>query len=241
MFLCPISFTLLDVVLFMSLGTCTVQERCRKRSVGYNTVVGYEDADKSEAYLAEWLGSVGKHCTIRPPFRCDYGLNIELGDDFYANFDCVFLDCGRIQIGRNCFLGPGVHIYAVTHPLEASARRVGTEWTRAVRIGDDVWIGGRAIVLCGVEIGDGAVVGAGAVVTRDVPAYALVAGNPARLVRMLPQSPADKKGKKVGHHHPGAAAAAEAVDDVVAAGEADERGVVVEGGLGSALSDRAQQ
>jgi maltose O-acetyltransferase len=196
----------------------TVQARCRKLSVGYNNEVGYEDPDKSEAYLAGWLGSVGKRCTIRPPFRCDYGLNIELGDDFYANFDCVFLDCGRIQIGRNCFLGPGVHIYTVTHPLEASARRVGTEWTRAVQIGNDVWIGGRAIVLCGVHIGDGAVVGAGSVVTRDVPAYALVAGNPARLLRMLSQSLGDKKS---GH-------------EALAAEEAAQ-GAAVEEGAGNAV------
>lgn len=151
----------------------------------YTSEVGYSsDLSERGKFLQNWLGKVGDNCIIEPPFRCDFGFNVELGDSFYANFDCVFLDCNKIEIGNHVFFGPGVHLYTATHPLDARTRRE-LESAHPIRIGDDVWIGGRAIVLPGVEIGDGSVIGAGSVVTRSIPPYSLAVGNPCRVIRCL--------------------------------------------------------
>lgn len=133
--------------------------------------------------LAERLGAVGAHVMVRPPFHCDYGAGIRLGDGVFMNFGCVLLDVCDIEIGAGTQIGPGVHIYAADHPRDPELRRQGLESGKPVRIGRNVWIGGGAIVLPGVTIGDDAIIGAGAVVTRDVEAGATVAGNPARPVR----------------------------------------------------------
>ena len=135
--------------------------------------------------LCALFGHLGEGAWIEPIFRCDYGFNIHIGDRFYANSDCIFLDTCEIRIGDNCLLGPRVGLYTVSHPLEAAARRTGIERGRPIRIGNDVWIGGGAIVVPGVTVGDGAVIAAGSVVTRDVPASALVGGNPARVIRQM--------------------------------------------------------
>jgi maltose O-acetyltransferase len=132
------------------------------------------------ALLCERLGHVGKDAVIRPPFFCDYGYNIRLGDGVFLNFNCVILDVVEVSIGDRTQIGPAVQIYAADHPRDAETRRAGLEFGRPVRIGSDVWIGGGAILLPGVTIGNGAVIGAGSVVTRDVAAGATVAGNPAR-------------------------------------------------------------
>lgn len=134
------------------------------------------------ALLAEQFGAVGANVLIRPPFFCDYGTNIHLGDGVFLNFNCVILDVVEVTIGDRTQIGPAVQIYAADHPRDAATRRSGLEFGRPVRIGSDVWIGGGSIILPGVTIGDGAVVGAGSVVTRDVPAGATVAGNPARVI-----------------------------------------------------------
>jgi maltose O-acetyltransferase len=132
------------------------------------------------ALLAEHFGRVGTDCVIRPPFFCDYGYNIRLGDGVFLNFNCVILDVAEVSIGDRTQIGPAVQIYAADHPRDAQTRRDGLEFGRPVRIGADVWIGGGAIIVPGVTIGDGAVIGAGSVVTRNVDAGATVAGNPAR-------------------------------------------------------------
>ena len=128
----------------------------------------------------ERLGRVGKDAVIRPPFHCDYGYNINIGDGVFLNFNCVILDVVEVVIGDRTQIGPATQIYAADHPRDAETRRTGLEFGRPVRIGSDVWIGGGAIILPGVTIGDGAVIGAGSVVTRDVAAGQTVAGNPAR-------------------------------------------------------------
>ncbi|RAR78876.1 maltose O-acetyltransferase [Paracidovorax anthurii] len=133
--------------------------------------------------LAEGLGSVGGGAVVRPPFHCDYGFNIHLGTGVFLNFNCVILDVVEVRIGEGTQIGPGVQILAADHPRDAAQRATGVEFGRPVRIGRDVWIGGGAIVLPGVAVGDGALIGAGSVVTRDVPAGATVAGNPARVLR----------------------------------------------------------
>ncbi len=133
---------------------------------------------------AQLFGKLGS-CYIEPHFFCDYGINIELGQNFYANHNCVILDAAKVSIGDDVLLGPGVQLYTVTHPLNAQQRKSGLEQGRAISIGNAVWIGGGAIVLPGVCIGDGAVIAAGAVVTKDVPAFAMVAGNPAKVIKTL--------------------------------------------------------
>jgi maltose O-acetyltransferase len=133
--------------------------------------------------LAELLGEVGEGAVVRPPFHCDYGFNIRLGQGVFLNFNCVILDVAEVSIGAGTQIGPAVQIYAADHPRDAAARASGLELGRPVRIGRNVWIGGGAILLPGVTVGDDAVIGAGSVVTRDVPAGATVAGNPARMLR----------------------------------------------------------
>ena len=132
------------------------------------------------AVLNTLFGRLGEGAVVEPPFHCDYGWNIALGARFYANAFCVFLDCAPIQIGDRVLLGPGVHLYTATHPLDTYQRREGLEYARPIAIGDDAWLGGGTIVLPGVSVGEAAVVGAGSVVARDVPSGVTVAGNPAR-------------------------------------------------------------
>ena len=143
-----------------------------------------DDALRHEG-LRALFGSLGPDAWIEPVFRCDYGFNVHIGARFYANSDCTFLDTCEIRIGDGCLIGPRVGLYTVNHPLEAAARRTGVERGAPIRIGDDVWIGGGAIVVPGVSIGDGAVIAAGSVVTREVPAGVLVGGNPARILKVI--------------------------------------------------------
>jgi maltose O-acetyltransferase len=145
----------------------------------YNAALASPVSER-HALLCERLGHVGKDAVIRPPFFCDYGYNIRLGDAVFLNFNCVILDVVDVMIGERTQIGPAVQIYAADHPRDAETRRAGLEFGRPVRIGSDVWIGGGAIILPGVTIGDGAVIGAGSVVTRHVAAGVTVAGNPAR-------------------------------------------------------------
>lgn len=149
----------------------------------YNHTAPDEKAER-QAILTSLLGRSG-NAYIEPSFRCDYGFNIFLGKDFYANFDCVMLDVCPIYIGDNCMLAPGVHIYTATHPLDATERNSGLEFGKPVTIGNNVWIGGRAVINPGVSIGDNVVVASGAVVTKSVPANVVVGGNPARIIRTL--------------------------------------------------------
>ncbi|QCC48453.1 sugar O-acetyltransferase [Halobellus limi] len=160
------------------------RKRARRLTNRYNRTEVNEDERRREL-LAELFGTLGEESYVEPPFRCDYGYNIHVGPGFFANFDCVVLDVCRVEIGRNCMLGPGVHIYTATHPLDASERVEGLEYGKPVTIGDDVWIGGRAVVNPGVTVGDDSVVGSGAVVTSDVPEGVVVQGNPASVVREL--------------------------------------------------------
>ena len=137
-------------------------------------------ATERRAILRERLAAVGEGAVLRPPFHCDYGFNIHLGRDAFLNFGCVILDVAEVEIGEGAQIGPSVQIYAADHPRDAAQRREGLEFGRPVRIGPFAWIGGGAIILPGVTIGEDAVVGAGSVLTRDVPPGAIVAGNPAR-------------------------------------------------------------
>jgi maltose O-acetyltransferase len=145
------------------------------------------DAELRAAIVQELIGSAGHGTWIEPPFFCDYGSNITLGDKVFFNFNCVVLDCARVRIGSNVLFGPGVQIYTATHPLDAATRRTWKEFAKPITIGSDVWVGGGAIICPGVTIGDRSVIGAGSVVTRDVPADVIAAGNPCRVIRELPR------------------------------------------------------
>jgi maltose O-acetyltransferase len=147
--------------------------------VRYNAALGASAAER-RALLRELLPEVGDGAVIRPPFHCDFGYNIRLGPDVFLNFNCVILDVVAVTIGAATQIGPAVQIYTADHPRDPAARKTGAEFGRPVSIGQNVWIGGGAIILPGLSIGDDAVVGAGAVVTRDVPQGATVLGNPAR-------------------------------------------------------------
>jgi maltose O-acetyltransferase len=145
----------------------------------YNSATAASAADRREL-LRKRLGYVGEGVVVRPPFFCDYGFNIRIGDAAFLNFNCVVLDVAAVTIGEGAQIGPAVQVYTADHPRDPAQRRAGLELGRPVTIGRNAWIGGGAIILPGVVIGDDAVVGAGAVVTRDVAPGATVVGNPAR-------------------------------------------------------------
>jgi maltose O-acetyltransferase len=158
----------------------------------YNAALDMAPSDRRKL-LVERLGAVGDGAVIRPPFHCDYGFNIRLGAGVFLNFNCVILDVVEITIGDRTQIGPGVQILAADHPRDAAARASGLEFGRPVRIGRNVWIGGGAIILPGVSIGDDALIGAGSMVTRDVPAGATAFGNPARVQPATKHSPKSAK------------------------------------------------
>lgn len=163
-----------------------VEERLRAREICQR--INHMPARKAEAerlQLAAELFGVTTDVYITPPFYCDYGPNIKLGSKVYFNFNCVILDVTTVTIGDRVLFGPGVHIYTATHPLDAEERS-RVESGRPVHIGDDVWIGGGSIICPGVTIGAASVIGAGSVVTRDIPAGVLAAGNPCRVIRPIP-------------------------------------------------------
>lgn len=164
-----------------------VARREHARQLCHRLNHGLLDPADTRRLLEGLLGACGAGATIVPPFHCDYGFNIQLGDESFFNFNCVVLDVCHVTIGHHTLIAPGVHIYTATHPLDAPSRRTH-ESGRPVTIGNDVWIGGGAIICPGVTIGDGAVIGAGSVVTKDVPPRMLAVGNPCRVVRELPPS-----------------------------------------------------
>jgi maltose O-acetyltransferase len=139
--------------------------------------------------LKQRLAEVGDGAEIRPPFHCDYGGNINVGRGVFLNFNCIILDVVSVRIGAGTQIGPAVQIYTADHPRDPAERRAGEEFGRPVTIGENVWIGGGAIILPGVTIGDDAIIGAGSVVTRDVPSGATARGNPARVANSAPTFP----------------------------------------------------
>ena len=142
------------------------------------------DQKEKQRIFCELFGSVGINPFVGDNFHCDFGLNIHVGDNFHADYNCTMLDLAEIRIGDNCLIGPDVGIYTAGHRLEPEGRVLDV-YGLPITIGNDVWIGGHSTILPGVTIGDGAVIAAGSVVTKDVPARTLVAGNPAKIAKNI--------------------------------------------------------
>jgi maltose O-acetyltransferase len=157
--------------------------RARELCQAFNAAPAADAAERRRV-LRELLGAGGDDVSIQPPFYCDYGSNIYLGKSCYFNFNCVVLDVCPVRVGDYTLFGPGVQIYTATHPENAELRHTH-EFGKPVEIGSDVWVGGAAIICPGVTIGSRAIIGAGSVVTRDIPAGVLAVGNPCRVVRYL--------------------------------------------------------
>ena len=143
------------------------------------------EVDKRKGLVQELFREAGDGAYIEPPFHCDYGYNVSVGKSFYCNYDCVFLDCGKITIGDYVMLGPKVQIYTANHPIDPEVRRLNHDQGIPVTVGNDVWIGGGSILCPGVTVGDGSVIGAGSVVTHDIPAGVVAAGNPCQVIRPI--------------------------------------------------------
>ena len=144
-----------------------------------------------EAILRQLFGKVGSCPHVEQPLRCDYGYNTEVGDFFYANYNLVILDIAKVKIGNNVLLGPNVGLYTVGHPIHVEPRNEGYEFGREIVIGDNVWIGGHVCVLPGARIGSNSVIGAGSVVSKDIPQNSVAAGNPCKVIRQITEADKD--------------------------------------------------
>lgn len=151
----------------------------------------YGENEKRYEILKDLFKKIGEKCYIEPPFRCDYGCNITVGNNFYANYDCIILDVCDVEIGENVFFAPKVCIFTAAHPIDAEVRNTQLEYGKRVKIGSNVWIGGNTVVNPGVTIGDNSVIGSGSVVTKDIPSGVIAAGNPCKVIREITES--DKK------------------------------------------------
>ncbi len=149
------------------------------------------DREARDKLIREIIGKYGKSVTFESPFHCDYGWNIEVGENFYANYNCTILDVGHVKIGKNAMFAPNVSIYTAGHPVHPDSRNSGYEYGIPVTIGDNVWLGGGVIVTPGVTIGNNVVIGAGSVVTKDIPDNVIAVGNPCRVLRAITEADRD--------------------------------------------------
>ncbi|EGT5474124.1 TPA: sugar O-acetyltransferase [Clostridioides difficile] len=160
------------------------REYCKKLTRLFNNTLE-DEYEKREDILRQLFGSVGKQINVEQNIRCDYGYNIHVGENFFANYDCIFLDVCKIEIGDNVMLAPNVQIYTAYHPIDAQLRNSGIEYGSPIKIGDNVWIGGGVIITPGITIGDNVVIGTGSVVTKDIPPNTVAVGNPCRVIKKI--------------------------------------------------------
>ena len=162
----------------------------QKRIYRYNHLPP-EEWNQMDALLREILGKTGKVAHIMPPFHCDYGYNIEVGTDFFANYNFTVLDVGKVRIGDHFMAGPNVGIYTAGHPVHPETRNSGYEYGIDITIGDNVWVGGHVCIMPGVTIGNNVVIAGGSVVTKDIPDNVIAAGNPCRVIREITENDRD--------------------------------------------------
>lgn len=167
------------------------QKKTRKLTQKLNTV-DRSDFDAIKGIVKELFGKSDGSAFVNPPFYCDYGFHIEVGKNFFANYNCTMLDVGMIRIGDNCQMAPNVAIYTAGHPVHPATRNTMYEYGIDVTIGDNVWIGGNVVICPGVTIGSNSVIGAGSVVTKDVPEWSIAAGNPCRVIRQITEEDRNK-------------------------------------------------
>ncbi|WP_294269733.1 sugar O-acetyltransferase [uncultured Chryseobacterium sp.] len=163
-----------------------IKERmaCKDLCLEYNQLKN-TDTEGRNKLIKEIIPDSKTNICIEPSFWCDYGYNIRLGENFYANHNLVILDCAEVSFGDNAFIGPNCSFYTAGHPLDAKQRNEGLEYARPIKVGDNVWFGGNVVVLPGVTIGNNAVIGAGSVVTKDIPDHTVAVGNPCKVVKMI--------------------------------------------------------
>lgn len=166
------------------------RENCKRKLFDFNLLLPEERVDIPDM-LKALFGKTGENIWIEPPFHCDYGWNIEVGENFYANYNLVILDVGKVVIGKNVQIAPNVAIYTAGHPIHPESRNSGYEYGIPITIGDNVWIGGNSVILPGVTIGNNTVIGAGSVVSKDIPDNVIAVGNPCRVLRAITDE--DKK------------------------------------------------
>ncbi|MCG2588811.1 sugar O-acetyltransferase [Rhodohalobacter sulfatireducens] len=162
-----------------------MRQIARQKTEKFNRT-SHNESQKRVDIIKSLFGSTGQNIHIEPSFRCDYGRNIHVGENFYANFDCVILDVAEVRFGNNCLLAPQVGIYTATHPLLPHERNSGLELAKQITIGDNCWIGGHATINPGVQLGDNVVVASGAVVTKSFGDNVVIGGNPAKVIKELP-------------------------------------------------------
>ena len=162
----------------------------KKRIYRFNNLPP-EAMEEQEQLIKQILGKTGKRVHIEAPFHCDYGYNIEVGEDFFANYNFTVLDVGKVRIGKNAQIAPNVSIYTAGHPIHPDSRSSGYEYGIGITIGDNVWIGGNTCIMPGVTIGSNVVIGGGSVVTKDIPDNVIAVGNPCRIIREITEQDRD--------------------------------------------------
>ena len=163
---------------------------CKDLCFEYNKLPPSKKEDRQNL-MRKILGKTNGSFLIEQPFFCDYGYNIEIGENFYANMNCIILDGAKVVFGNNVFIAPGCGFYTAEHPLDVEQRNKGLEYAKPIIIGNNVWIGAQCIVLPGVTIGDNSVIGAGSVVTRNIPPNVVAVGNPCRILKNIEQEKKD--------------------------------------------------
>lgn len=164
--------------------------RCKSLCAEYNKLPP-ELIEKRRELVKKIIGKTKDNFLIEQPFFCDYGYNVSIGENFYANHNLIILDPGSVEFGDNVFIGPNCAFYTPQHPLDFETRNKGLEYAFGIKVGNNVWFGGNVVVLPGVTIGDNTVIGAGSVVTKDIPSNVIAAGNPCKVIRKISEK--DKK------------------------------------------------
>lgn len=166
------------------------RDACKDLCFEYNNLPPSKKEDRQNL-IRKILGKTNGSFLIEQPFFCDYGYNIEIGENFYANMNCIILDEAKVKFGNNVFIAPGCGFYTAEHPLNVEQRNKGLEYAKPITIGNNVWIGAQCIILAGVTIGDNCVIGAGSVVTRDIPPNVVAVGNPCKVLKNIAQNKKD--------------------------------------------------